>query len=202
MMSGLFNIRPDMKISVFAASSSKVAQEFFTAASDLGKLIAQQNHEVVFGGGGIGLMSTLADSAIKYGGKVIGVIPEFMVKNGWGHDSISETIVTTDMNSRKKKIFEISDAVVSLPGGVGTLEELTEAITLKQLGLFNGPIVILNSNGFYNKLIEYFDQLADQNFMRNEHKKIWELVNIPEEALTYINNYNDWDTNYVKIARI
>lgn len=201
-MSGLFNIALDMKISVFAASSSKIAPEFFTAASELGKLIAQQNHKVVFGGGDIGLMGTLADSAMKYGGHVIGVIPDFMVKNGWAHNSINETIVTADMNSRKKKIFEISDAVVSLPGGVGTLEELTEAITLKQLGLFNGPIVILNYNGFYNKLLEYFDQLASQNFMRNEHKKIWEAVNIPEEALAYIDNYNDWDNNYVKIARI
>ena len=191
-----------MKISVFAASSSKIPQEFFNVASALGKSIAQHGHDVVFGGGGMGLMGRLADSAMESGGKVIGVIPEFMVKNGWGHNDINEMIVTADMNSRKKKIFEISDAVVSLPGGVGTLEELTEAITLKQLGLFNGPIVILNSNNFYDLLLAYFDQLISQNFMRSEHRSMWKVVENPEDALKYIDSYNDWDTNYVKIAKI
>ena len=125
-----------------------------------------------------------------------------MVNNGWGHSSIDETIVTADMNSRKKKIFEISDAVIALAGGVGTLEELTEAITLKQLSLFKGPIVILNTAGFYNKLLKYFDHLVNQNFMRNEHKNIWNVASDPEEAIKLITEYNDWDTDYVKIARI
>lgn len=191
-----------MKISVFAASSSKIPAEFFKVASELGEQIALTGNEVVFGGGGIGLMGALADSALQNGGRVTGVIPEFMVKNGWGHDSIDEMIVTSDMNSRKRKIFEISDAVISLPGGVGTLEELTEAITLKQLGQFNGPIVILNSVGFYNTLLEYFDQLVEQNFMRKEHKNIWHVVDNAKSAVEYVSEYSDWDTNYVKIARI
>lgn len=191
-----------MKISVFAASSSKIPEEYFSVASELGRVIAQNGHDTVFGGGGIGLMGALADNAMKYGGKVIGVIPEFMVNNGWGHNGINETIVTADMNSRKKKIFEISDAVVALPGGVGTLEELSEAITLKQLGLFKGPIIILNTSGFYKNLLDYFDQLVNQNFMRKEHKNIWEVVSNPEDVLKYIDNYKDWDTDYVKIARI
>lgn len=191
-----------MKISVFAASSSKIPSEYFSIASELGKAIAQHGHEIVFGGGGIGLMASLADSAMAFGGKVIGVIPKFMVENGWGHDGINETIVTADMNSRKKKIFEISDAVISLPGGVGTLEELSEAITLKQLGLYRGPIVILNTNGFYNTLINYFEELVNQNFMREQHRNIWYIAQTPEEALEYIDKYDDWDTDYVKIARI
>ncbi len=191
-----------MKISVFAASSSKIPSEFFTVASELGRLIAVNKHEVVFGGGGIGLMGALADKAMEHGGKVIGVIPEFMVKNGWGHSTIDETLVTPDMNSRKKKIFEISDAVIALPGGIGTLEELTEAITLKQLSLFKGPIVILNAFGFYNTLLKYLDELVKQNFMRNEHKNMWYVADNPEDALNHINSYKDWDTNYVKIARI
>ncbi len=191
-----------MKISVFAASSSKIPPEFFSVATELGKLIAVKGHEVVFGGGGIGLMGALADSAMEHGGKVIGVIPEFMVKNGWGHNSIDKTFVTADMNSRKKKIFEISDAVVALPGGVGTLEELTEAITLKQLGLYKGPIVILNASGFYNSLLKYFDELVKQNFMRKQHKDIWYVAENPDDAMSFINSYNDWDKDYVKIARI
>ncbi len=191
-----------MKISVFAASSSKIPSEFFSVAKKLGKLIADNGHEVVFGGGGIGLMGALADKAMEHGARVTGVIPGFMVENGWGHNNIDETLVTPDMNSRKKKIFEISDAVIALPGGVGTLEELTEAITLKQLGLYKGPIVILNTSGFYNSLLNYFDELADQSFMRKEHKNIWYVADTPEEALLYISSYNDWDTDYVKIARI
>lgn len=191
-----------MKISVFAASSSKIPSKFFTVASELGRLIAVNKHEVVFGGGGIGLMGALADKSMEHGGKVIGVIPEFMVKNGWGHSTIDETLVTPDMNSRKKKIFEISDAVIALPGGVGTLEELTEAITLKQLSLFKGPIVILNVFGFYNTLLKYLDELVKQNFMRNEHKNMWYVADNPEDALNYINSYKEWDTDYVKIARI
>lgn len=191
-----------MKISVFAASSSKIPSEFFSVAAELGKLIALKGHEVVFGGGGIGLMGALADMAMEHGGKVIGVIPEFMVQNGWGHSTIDETLVTPDMNSRKKKIFEISDAVIALPGGVGTLEELTEAITLKQLGLYKGPVVILNASGFYNSLITYFDELVEQNFMRKQHKNIWYVADNPDDAMSYISSYKDWDTDYVKIARI
>jgi uncharacterized protein (TIGR00730 family) len=191
-----------MKISVFAASSSKIPSEFFSVAAELGKLIALKGHEVVFGGGGIGLMGALADGAMEHGGKVIGVIPEFMVQNGWGHDNIDKTFVTPDMNSRKKKIFEISDAVIALPGGVGTLEELTEAITLKQLGLYKGPVVILNTSGFYNSLLNYFDELVEQNFMRKQHKNIWYVADNPEDAISYISSYNDWETDYVKIARI
>lgn len=191
-----------MKISVFAASSSKIPSEYFSVASELGKAIARHGHDIVFGGGGIGLMGSLADEALSHGGRVTGVIPRFMVDNGWGHAGINETIITADMNSRKKKIFEISDAIISLPGGVGTLEELTEAITLKQLGLFRGPVVILNSSGFYNGLLTYFDELVSQNFMRPEHKNIWYVADTPEDALKYIDEYDDWDTDYVKIARI
>lgn len=191
-----------MKISVFAASSSKIPPEFFSVAAELGKLIAVKGHDVVYGGGGIGLMGALADSAMEHGGKVIGVIPEFMVKNGWGHYNIDKTFVTPDMNSRKKKIFEISDSIIALPGGVGTLEELTEAITLKQLGLYKGPIVILNASGFYNSLLKYFDQLVEQNFMRKQHKDIWYVAENPDDAMSYISSYNDWDKDYVKIARI
>jgi len=198
---GLFNIST-MKISVFAASSSKIPEKYFKVARDLGKAIALSGNELVFGAGGIGLMGAMADEALKNKGRVTGVIPRFMVENGWGHASINQTIVTEDMNSRKKKIFEISDAVIALPGGVGTLEELTEAITLKQLSLFKGPVVIINTDGFYTTLLKYFDELVEQNFMRVEHKHMWDIASEPEEAIKLVQNYNDWDTDYVKIARI
>lgn len=191
-----------MKISVFAASSSKINDIYFEAATNLGKIIASNGHEIVFGGGGIGLMGALSDGALSKGGIVTGVIPEFMIKNGWGHPRITRMIITEDMNSRKKKIFEISDAIIALPGGIGTLEELTEAITLKQLGRYKGHIVILNTANFYDQLINYFDHLIAGNFMRKEHKGIWEVVKSPEEALNAINRYKGWMENPVKIARI
>ena len=191
-----------MRISVFAASSSMIKDIYFEAASTLGKIIASSGHEVIFGGGGIGLMGALSDGALSEGGKVTGVIPEFMIKNGWGHSRITRMIITEDMNSRKKKIFEISDAVIALPGGAGTLEELTEAITLKQLGKFKGPVIILNTDNFYDPLLCCLDHLIAGNFMREEHRGIWKVVKYPEEAMEAIKKYKGWMDNPVKIARI
>jgi len=126
-----------MTICVFASSSSRVNSEFGTAAAKLGSLLAQSGMDVVYGGGGIGLMGKFADAVLKDGGKITGVIPVFMKEEGWGHQGLTSMIVTPDMGERKKTLFSMSDAIVALPGGVGTLEELTEAITLKQLSLYN-----------------------------------------------------------------
>ena len=132
-----------MTICVFASSSSRIDNEYATAASNLGLLLAQAKIDVVYGGGGIGLMGKLADAVLENGGKITGVIPSFMKDEGWDHSAVSEMIITSDMGERKKRMFAMADAVVALPGGVGTLEELTEAMTLKQLGLYQGPIIIL-----------------------------------------------------------
>jgi uncharacterized protein (TIGR00730 family) len=111
-------------------------------------------------------------------------------------------IVTSDMGERKKRMFEISDAVVALPGGIGTLEELTEAITLKQLGIYKGPVVILNTKDYYRSLIEFLDNMISGHFLKSEHKVIWEVVNTPEEVLEYLKNYEGWIEDPRKIARI
>jgi uncharacterized protein (TIGR00730 family) len=191
-----------MTICVFAASSSRVRDEFNEAASRLGSLLAKAGMDVAFGGGGIGLMGKLADAVLENGGKITGVIPSFMDQEGWGHKGISEMIVTPDMSERKKKLFAMSDAVVALPGGVGTLEELTEAITLKQLSLFDGPIVILNTLGFYTSLFEFFDTMVRSNFLRKEHKGIWEIADTPEQVVTALNNKNRGNEEWRKIAKI
>ncbi len=120
--------------------------------------------DVVYGGGGIGLMGKLADSVIENGGKITGVIPTFMKDEGWDHASVTEMIFTQDMGERKKKMFAMADAVVALPGGVGTLEELTEAMTLKQLGIYKGPIIILNTLNFYDSLIAFLEQYGIGKF--------------------------------------
>lgn len=191
-----------MNVCVFAASSSRIDPAFFTVATELGRSFAREGIHAVYGGGGIGLMGALADAMLESGGSITGVIPGFMQDEGWGHDEVSDMIVTPDMSERKKTIFAMSDAAVALPGGVGTLEELTEVITLKQLGLFNKPIVIVNVNGFYDHLITFFDHMVRGNFMRLEHKDIWQIVTQADEVVPAILNYTGWIADPKEIARI
>ena len=191
-----------MTVCVFAASSSRVDQEYGSDAALLGSLLAGAGIDVVFGGGGIGLMNKLADAVIENGGKITGVIPAFMQAEGWGHNGVSETIVTADMSERKRKMFEMSDAVIALPGGVGTLEELTEAITLKQLSLFDGQIIILNTCGFYNSLLDFIDNMIDSNFLRKEHKGIWKVVNTPGEVMDALRDDGKGNEEWRRIAKI
>jgi uncharacterized protein (TIGR00730 family) len=191
-----------MTVCVFASSSSRIDKEYGLTAEKLGSLLAQSGFEVVFGGGGIGLMGKLADAVLKNGGKITGVIPWFMAEEGWGHRGLSAMIVTPDMGERKKQMFALSDAVVALPGGVGTLEELTEAITLKQLSLFEGPIIILNTLGYYNSLMNFFDNMVENHFLRSEHKGIWKIVDTPEEVIDSLNNKDNNNEEWRKIAKI
>jgi uncharacterized protein (TIGR00730 family) len=187
---------------VFASSSSRINNEYAVAASTLGFLLACAKMEVVYGGGGIGLMGKLADAVLENGGTITGVIPSFMKDEGWDHSNVKEMILTTDMGERKKRMFAMADAVVALPGGVGTLEELTEAITLKQLGLFRGPIIILNTLGFYKSFIDFLEHMISGNFMRYEHKGMWEIANTPEEVMTHLTKNDTWMKDPRSIAKI
>jgi len=200
MQNGLFIY--DMKICIFAASSSLIDNAFFKDAAELGALLGREGHEIVYGAGGIGLMNEVANAAMKEGASVTGVIPRFMQENGWGHQGINKTIVTEDMSSRKSTIFSISEAIIALPGGIGTIEELAEGITLKQLGLFKGALVILNTNNYYKRLLNFLDHSIESGFMRDEHRKIWSVAGSPAEAIQQLNNYTTWNDNPQKIARI
>ncbi|MDZ7738148.1 MAG: TIGR00730 family Rossman fold protein [Bacteroidales bacterium] len=191
-----------MNICIFAASSSKIDRIYFDAASRLGELMAEGRHNIVYGGGGIGLMGAMADAAMKKGAKITGVIPAFMYDHGWGHKGIDELVITEDMGSRKKKMFELSDAIIALPGGAGTLEELTEAITLKQLGLFRGPLIMLNTESYYSPLISFFESAINKGFMLAAHQKIWALADTPEEAMEAAAGYQDWHDDPASIAKI
>ena len=191
-----------MTVCIFAASSSRIDSEYGVVAARLDAMLAGDGIDVVFGGGGIGLMRKLADAVLENGGCIKGVIPSFMREEGWGHEGLTEMIVTADMSERKNIMFSMSDAVVALPGGVGTLEELTEAITLKQLSLFDGPILILNTLGYYNALLEFIDHMITSNFMRFEHKGIWEVVETPEEVLSALKRKERGSEEWRKIAKI
>jgi uncharacterized protein (TIGR00730 family) len=191
-----------MTVCVFASSSSRIDNEYAIAASSLGSLLARAGMNVVYGGGGIGLMGKLADSVLENGGVITGVIPSFMKDEGWDHSQVNEMIVTTDMGERKKQMFAMADAVVALPGGVGTLEELTEAITLKQLGLYKGPIILLNTMNFYKSLIDFLEHMISGNFLRYEHKGMWEIAGTPEEVMDLLSKKKDWLRDPRSIAKI
>ena len=175
-------------ITVFCASSALIDKTYNDAAYQLGSLLAENDIACVCGAGNCGLMRAVADGCLDNGGKAIGVIPKFMVDNGWCHPKLSETIVTPDMHERKETMSKLADAIIALPGGCGTLEELLEIITWKQLGLYKGVILILNTNGFYNHLLAMLQHCIDEKFMKQSHSTLWHVANSPEEAMQILNS--------------
>ena len=190
------------RVAVYAASSSQVSSEYIDAAAELGRTLAAEDIEIVYGAGKVGLMGALADAALDAGGKVTGVIPQFMVDNGWGREKLTNLIVTPDMHTRKEKIVSLADATIALPGGVGTLEELMEIITWKQLGLYADPIVILNTRGYFNPLKEMLERAVEEKFMREIHRNLGSIADTPRQAADLIRNTPQWDTAISKMAQM
>lgn len=189
-----------MKICVYCASSARVNKSYFEATEKLAKEFVKANIEVIYGGGGIGLMGHLADTVIENGGKIKGIMPKFMNEVEWAHKRVADFEFTDTMHERKAKFLENIDALVTLAGGSGTLEELLEAITLKRLGQFTKPIIILNTNGFYNPLKEMLEKCVSENFMDERHLQMWTFVNEPEDVIDSIKNAAPWDKNSIKFA--
>lgn len=189
-------------ICVYCASSTQINPRYFEATNRLGKILTKAGLSVVFGGGSTGLMGKLADSMLEAGGKITGVIPQFMCDEDWHHNELTELIVVETMHERKEKMARMADAVIALPGGCGTFEELMEVITWKQLGIFTKPIVILNMDGYYNPLIDMLHRAVEEKFMRDIHKNMWEVVETPEEVLAAIANSANWDENARSLAAI
>ena len=174
-------------VCVYCASSTKIPPVYFDAAKELGRLLGERKLRVVNGAGNIGLM---------------GVIPHFMVEQDWYHKGLTELIEVETMHERKQLMANLSDAVIALPGGCGTLEELLEIITWKQLGLYLNPIVILNINHYYDPLLELLRNAMNENFMRPQHAKMWAVADTPEEAIRLIHAEPKWDASLRKIAAI
>jgi uncharacterized protein (TIGR00730 family) len=175
-----------MRICVYAASSPQAASGYMDAARELGETLAAGGCSIVYGGGSQGLMGALADGALARGGEVIGILPKFMADLEWGHPGLTHLDLVEDMRERKHKLLAGSDAVVALPGGCGTLEELFEAITLKRLGLYFNPILLLDTNGFYQPLQAFLQQVIEQKFLNPEHAQMWSLVAEPAGVLPAI----------------
>ena len=181
-----------MRICVYAASSPQAAPVYMEAARLLGETLAGNGCSIVYGGGSQGLMGALADGALARGGEVIGVLPKFMADLEWGHPGLTHLDLVEDMRERKHKLLTGSDAVVALPGGCGTLEELFEAITLKRLGLYFNPILLLDTAGFYQPLQAFLEQVIAQKFLNPEHAQMWSLVAEPAGVLPAIAATPPW----------
>jgi uncharacterized protein (TIGR00730 family) len=189
-----------MKICVYCASSPTVDKVYFDATERLAKEFVKENVEVVYGGGAYGLMGKLADTVLANGGKIKGIMPKFMDEVEWGHKGVSDFEYTDTMHERKAKFLEDVDGLVALPGGCGTLEELLEAITLKRLGLFTKPIVILNTKGYYDPLKKMLERCVSEKFMNVKHLQMWNFVSEPVEVIKAIKDCTDWDKGAINFA--
>jgi len=190
------------KVCVFCASSQKVNQIYFTASKNLAIELVKKDITIYYGGGATGLMGILADTVLANKGQIIGVLPLFMKEANWWHREISKLILVKNMAERKKKLLENTDAVIALPGGCGTLDELIETITLKQLGLFTKPIIIININGFFDPLIFLLDKMIQDKFMHLKHKEMWSVIQSPENIIEAIVSFPEWNSSDRKYAVI
>ncbi len=165
-----------MNICFFCASSENIEQKYKDSAKQIGEKVAKAQHTIITGGSNIGLMKTLVKTAIENGGKTIGIIPKFFEDKGLACFDNSKLIIVDDMFQRKQKLFELSDAFVILPGGYGTLDELLEIITLKQIGIYDKPIIIYNQNGYYDELLAMFDKIHSEKFSSSENLNVFTVV--------------------------
>jgi uncharacterized protein (TIGR00730 family) len=180
------------RVCVYCASSRQCDAAYHDAAATLGRELARNKVTLVYGGGSVGSMGHLADAALAEGGRVVGVLPRFMYDLEWGHRGLSELLIVNDLHERKRMMIDEVDAVIALPGGCGTLEELFEAITWKRLGLFGGPIVLVNTLGFYTPCVKFLESCIERRFMDDRHRKMWSLVERPEDVLDAIASAPPW----------
>jgi len=191
-----------MRICIYCASSAKIDEIYFEATERLAKILVNSKVHVIYGGGGHGLMGKLADTVLAHGGQIKGIMPQFMNEVEWAHKSVTDFEFTKTMHERKAKFLENIDALIALPGGTGTLEELLEAITLKRLGQFTKPIIILNTNGYYDPLKLMLERCVEEKFLRPIHAEMWTFVNQPEEVMSAINQSMEWDENAITFAAV
>ncbi|MDE6267455.1 MAG: TIGR00730 family Rossman fold protein [Muribaculaceae bacterium] len=170
-------------ITIYGASSPKIDPKYLSAARSLGELVADSHLPLISGGGRAGVMAAAIEGCVSQGGTAIGILPQFMIEKNWQHPDLTEMRVTDGMHSRKEMMAELALGVVALPGGVGTLEELLEIITWRQLGLYGGNVVILNVGGYYDPLLKMLDRTIEEHFMNEDHRTLWRVASTPEEAV-------------------
>jgi uncharacterized protein (TIGR00730 family) len=181
------------RVCIYCASSRNIDKSYFEAANELSEILVKNDISIVFGGGAVGLMGSVADTALRLNGQITGIMPNFMKDIELEHKGVKDYMFVGGMHERKKKFLELSDALITLPGGCGTIEELMEAITLKRLGIIDKPIIILNTNHYFDPLIEMMEKCIVEGFLQNEHRKLYSVVNYPYEVIPAIINAPHWD---------
>lgn len=197
------NSVPQVKrVTVYASSSNALVDSYYDAAGRLGTVLGRAGISIVYGGGGVGLMRAMADHALAAGAHVHGVIPHFLNTVEHGHKSLSQLEVVNDMRERKHRMLVDSDAVISLPGGSGTFEELFEVLTLKRLGEFLGPVVLVNTNGYFDRFVDFLEHSVRERFMSERHLEMWSVVDQPEDVLDAMRASKQWDRSARTFAAV
>ena len=174
---------------IFCGANSGKRPIYTEVARQLGQTLAQQDITIVYGAGKVGLMGEVAEAALAQGGEVIGVIPFFLRKKEVAHEELTKMYVVDSMHERKIKMAQLSDAVIVLPGGYGTMDELFEMLTLSQIGQGQHPIVLININGFFSPLLAQLDHMVEEGFLKPGHRQLTMVCSNVEEALTILKNY-------------
>jgi uncharacterized protein (TIGR00730 family) len=194
--------QPPRAVCVYCASSRESHPEYREAAFSLGAVLADRGLGIVYGGGARGSMGALADGALSKGGRVVGILPRFMADLEWGHKGLTELELVEDMRIRKHVMLARSQGAIALPGGSGTLEELLEAITLKRLGLYLSPIVLVNTRGFFDPLLQLLHRAITERFMDERHARMWEVVANPAEVPEALERAAQWTADSRKFAAL
>lgn len=193
---------PIRRVTVYCASSTQAHPAYHDAAERLGATLAAAGLTIVYGGGGVGSMGRLADGALARGGSVVGVLPIFMKELEWYHRGLSELRLVGDLYDRKRALLADADAVVALPGGSGTLDELIEAISIKRLGAFVGPIVAVNTRRFFDPLLGLLERCITERFMDPRHRSMWQVVPEPEDVVEAFDRAPVWSEDAISFAAL
>lgn len=180
-----------MRVCVYCSSSAAVAPAYSRDAEELGRLLGERGHALIYGGSSAGLMGILARAATASGAHVTGIIPQMMIDYGVAYAEADELIVTNTMAHRKELMEQQADAFVALPGGFGTLEEVAQAITQKQLRYLHAPIAFVNTSGFYDSLVAFFEQLYREQFAHAAYRETYCVATSPSAALDYVEDYQE-----------
>lgn len=191
-----------MNICVYGAASNKIADKYIDAGERLGEAIAERGHSLIFGGGSAGMMGAAARGVHRTGGNIIGILPKFLAVDGIPFEHCTEKIFTEDMRSRKKLLEDKSDGFIITPGGLGTLDEFFEILTLKQLGRHNKPVAVLNTDGFYDDIMKMLRRIVNEQFMFEASMKLFGVFEQPQQALEYVENYQDNTANVAEMKSI
>ena len=190
------------QVTIYCASSPKVPAIYFEAAEEITRLLVESGYGIRYGGGAKGLMGTVADTALKLGGSITGIIPRFMIDVEWEHKGVSKMIHVKTMHERKELLIRDTQAVIALPGGTGTLEELYEVMSWKKLGQFPHPIILLNTKGYYDPLLEMSKRMVQESFMRPEHEQLWTVVAEPAQVIPAILDAESWGPQVINFASV